>query len=116
MALLSIIDIFFNPVFGWMFKIPPILAILILAFLLGLISTLLQKYLTNQGKMRRLKEDTKRLQEQYKKLMKEDPHKAIKIQQKMLPLQMDLMKESFKPLLVTLIPFLLIFFLLRQML
>jgi uncharacterized membrane protein (DUF106 family) len=34
----------------------------------------------------------------------------MKLQQKILPLQMDLMKESFKPLLVSLIPFLLIFF------
>jgi len=76
---------------------------------LGLVSTLLQKFLTNQAKMKRLREDTKKLQEQIK-AAKGDQAKAMKLQQKILPIQMDLMKESFKPLLVTLIPFLLVFF------
>jgi uncharacterized membrane protein (DUF106 family) len=103
------IDSIFNPVFGWMLKIPPILAIIILALLLGLISTLLQKYLTDQARMKRLRDDTKKYQEQMKKV-RDKPEQMMKIQQKILPIQMELMKESFKPLLVSLIPFLLIFF------
>lgn len=103
------IDSVFNPVFGWLLNIPPILAILFLALVLGLISTLLQKYLTDQAKMKRLKDDTKKYQEQMKKLRGE-PEKLMKVQQKVIPIQMELMKESFKPLLVSLIPFLLIFF------
>ncbi len=103
------VDGMFNPVFGWMMNIPAILAILFMAGLLALISTLLQKWMTDQSKMRRLKDDTKKYQEQMKKL-RDQPDKMMKIQQKMLPIQMDLMKESFKPLLVTIIPFLFIFF------
>jgi uncharacterized membrane protein (DUF106 family) len=103
------IDTVFNPIFGWMLNIPPILAIIILATLLALISTLLQKYLTDQAKMKRLRDDTKKYQEQMKKL-RQKPEEMMKVQQKVLPIQMELMKESFKPLLVTLIPFLLIFF------
>ncbi len=103
------VDAMFNPVFGWMMYIPAIIAILIMAGLLALISTLLQKWMTNQGKMRRLKEDTKKYQEQMKK-SRDDPAKVMKIQQKIMPIQMDLMKESFKPLLVTIIPFLFVFF------
>jgi len=103
------IDAIFNPVFGWMLDIPPIVSIIILASVLGVISTLLQKYLTDQAKMRRLRDDTKKLQEQMKKV-KDDPKKVMSLQQKLMPIQMDLMKESFKPLLVTLIPFLLVFF------
>ena len=105
----TIIDAAFNPVFGWMLNVPPILALLVLATFLALVSTLLQKYLTDQAKMRRLKEDIKKYQEQVKKLRSE-PGKAMKVQQKMMPVQLELMKESFKPLLYSLIPFLLIFF------
>jgi uncharacterized membrane protein (DUF106 family) len=105
----AVIDAIFNPVFGWMLNIPPILAIIILATILALVSTLLQKYLTDQAKMRRLRDDTKKYQEQMKKV-KDDPAKMMKIQEKIMPIQIDLMKESFKPLLVTLIPFLLVFF------
>jgi uncharacterized membrane protein (DUF106 family) len=105
----TIIDTVFNPVFGWMLRIPPVLAIILLALILGLISTLLQKYLTNQSKMRRLKDDTKKYQDQLKKL-RDKPEEMMKVQQKVLPIQMELMKESFKPLLVSLLPFLLVFF------
>ena len=103
------IDTIFNPVFGWMLNIPPIVAIIVLATVLAFISTLLQKYMTDQAKMKRYKDDTKKMQEQLKKV-RDDPQKVMKLQQKMMPIQMDMMKESFKPLLVTLIPFLLVFF------
>lgn len=106
----GIIDAIFNPIFGWLLNIPPILAILILSLILGIISTLLQKYLTDQAKMRRIRDDVKKFQKQYKELARKNPEKALALQQKMLPLQMDMMKESFKPLLVTLIPFLAVFF------
>jgi uncharacterized membrane protein (DUF106 family) len=106
-----IIDTVFNPIFGWMLNIPPLVAILILALVLGLVSTLLQKYLTDQAKLRRLRDDTKKFQEQMKKASKEkDQDKVMKIQAKMMPLQLDMMKETFKPLLVSLVPFLLVFF------
>lgn len=104
----SLTDLLFNPIFGWLLDIPPILAILFLSLLLGLVSTLLQKYLTNQAKLKRLRDDTKKMQKQMKEL--KDPEKVMKMQQKMLPIQMEMMKESFKPLLVTMIPFLLVFF------
>jgi uncharacterized membrane protein (DUF106 family) len=104
-----VVDTIFNPVFGWLLNIPSLLAILFLASLLALISTLLQKYLTNQAKMKRMRDDTKKLQAQMKTL-RDDPKKMMKVQEKLMPLQMELMKESFKPLLVSLIPFLLVFF------
>ncbi|HIH24978.1 TPA: DUF106 domain-containing protein [Candidatus Woesearchaeota archaeon] len=105
----AFVDMIFNPVFGWLLDVPSLLAIVFLASLLALISTLLQKYLTDQAKMKRLRDDTKKYQEQMKRL-REDPEKLLKVQQKVMPIQMELMKESFKPLLVTLVPFLLVFF------
>ncbi len=107
----SIVDTVLTPVFGWLLRIPSIVAILFLSLLLGLVSTLLQKYLTDQAKMRRLKDDTKKLQKQMKDAQKKGEHdKMLKAQQKMMPIQMDLLRESFKPLLWTMVPFLLIFF------
>jgi uncharacterized membrane protein (DUF106 family) len=107
----TFIDAIFNPVFGWILHIPSILAIILLAVVLALLSTLLQKYLTDQARMRRLRDDSKKFQEQVKKASKDKDHdKVMKLQQKILPIQMELMKESFKPLLVSLIPFLLVFF------
>lgn len=105
----AFVDMIFNPVFGWLLDIPSLLAILFLAALLALISTLLQKYLTDQAKMKRLRDDTKKYQEQMKRL-RDDPEKLMKVQQKVMPIQMDLMKESFKPLFVSLVPFLFVFF------
>jgi len=111
MGFKEIIDMLLNPVFSWIFNLPPIVAILILSIVLGLLTTLLQKYMTDQAKMKRLKADTKKYQVQMKELQKKgETEKLMKLQKKMMPLQMDLMKESFRPLFVTMIPFLMIFF------
>lgn len=111
MSFQSIVDAVLDPVLGWALNIPSIWAILILSVVLGAASTLLQKYMTDQAKMKRLKNDTKKLQKQMKELQKEGKQdKMMKVQQKIMPIQMQLMKESFKPLLVTMIPFLLVFF------
>jgi uncharacterized membrane protein (DUF106 family) len=105
------IDTIFNPVFGWLLNIPSLVAIIILAFTLGLVSTLLQKYLTDQAKLKRLREDTKKLQEQIKKATKDkDMNKLSNLQEKIMPIQVDMIKETFKPIIVTMVPFLLIFF------
>jgi uncharacterized membrane protein (DUF106 family) len=107
----AFIDSIFNPIFGWLLNIPPIVAIIILATVLALISTLLQKVLTDQARLKRLREDTKKMQAELKLASKEgDSAKVMKLQGKMMPMQLDMMKESFKPLLYTLIPFLLVFF------
>ncbi|MDD9953952.1 MAG: EMC3/TMCO1 family protein [Candidatus Woesearchaeota archaeon] len=109
--MIEFIDPFLNPVLGWLLDVPPILALLFLSLVLGLFSTLLQKYMTNQRKMKNLKDETKKMQKQMKEYQKKkQEEKMMKVQAKMMPLQMDLMKESFKPLIVTMIPFLVIFF------
>lgn len=110
MAVQEIIDLVLNPVFGWLLNLPPILAILILSVVLGLVSILAQKYMTDQAKMRRLKSDTKKLQKQMKEAQKaKEQDKMMKVQQKLMPIQLDMMKETFKPLLLTMVPFLIIF-------
>jgi len=111
MAIIDIVDMVLNPVFGWLLDIPALIAILFLSVVLGLVNTLLQKYMTNQAKMKRLKDDTKKYQKQLKVYQKEGKtDKMMELQKKLMPIQMQLMKESFRPLIVTMIPFLIIFF------
>jgi len=104
----GVIDAALNPVLGWLFLIPPWLAILFLSCVLALLGTLIQKWMTDQAKLRRLREDTKKNQKKHRELLKTDPEKALKLQQQMLPAQMEMMREGLKPLIVTMIPFLLI--------
>lgn len=97
-----------NPVFGWVLPLPSWLAILIISFILTLITTVIYKYTTNQSEMRRLKDDTKMYQKKLKEL-KDNPKKAMEIQQKAMSVNMEYMKHSFKPMLYTMLPLLVIF-------
>jgi len=106
--MVGFIDTVLTPALGWLFVLPPWLAILFMSAVLALVGTLLQKWLTDQAKLKRLRADTKKLQKSYKELIKTNPEKALKLQQQMLPTQMEMMREGFKPLIATMIPFLLI--------
>lgn len=97
-----------DPVFSPLLSLDPVLGILVISIVITLISTLAYKYLTDQDKLRRLKKDMKKYQEKIKKL-RNQPDKMMKVQQEMMGKNMELMKQSFKPTLYTLIPILIIF-------
>ena len=82
-----------------------IISIIIVAFLLSLVVTLVYKYLTNQVLMKELRGQMKKMQAK----MKAEPDKAVELQKQAMSINMKLMKESFKPLLITIIPFFAIF-------
>jgi len=104
----SAADSVLNPVLGPLLDMNPTLAILIISVVISLISVVLQKYLTDQKKLKDLKKKMKDLQ-QNTKAVKDDPKKMMKLQQEMWALQGPMMKESFKPVIWTMIPFLLLF-------
>ncbi|MEK6964300.1 MAG: EMC3/TMCO1 family protein [Nanoarchaeota archaeon] len=97
-----------NAAFGFVLPWPAWLSILIISFILTLITTLVYKYTTNQSEMKRLKDETKMHQKKLKEL-KGDPKKAMEVQQKAMAVNMEYMKHSFKPMLYTMLPLLLIF-------
>lgn len=101
-------NLILNPVLGWMLDIPPLATIAIVSVFVSIISVLFQKHFTNQDRLKFLKKETKKNQEELKKY-RNDPEKTMKLQKEMMPLQMEMMKESFKPALWTMIPFLLLF-------
>ena len=77
-----------------------------------ILALLVTKYLTNQIKMKELKERQTACQ----KLMKDakgDTVKMQKIQADMMACSMEMMKMSFKPMLITFIPFIIIFTFIR---
>ncbi|MEK6932210.1 MAG: EMC3/TMCO1 family protein [Nanoarchaeota archaeon] len=91
----------------------PVFSLLLISLFLGIISTLCYKYLTNQKLIKETKDDMKRLQEEMK-LLKGDPNKMLEKQKELMQKNAPLMKESFKVVFYTIIPFGVIFLLVRE--
>ena len=94
-------------------NLSPLGTLLTISFILTLLSTLAYKYLTDQKKLKEIKDETKKLQEEMK-LLKNDASKMMEKQKEIMQKNMYVMRSSFKPLLYTFIPFLLIFILLKN--
>ena len=86
--------------------------ILLISIVLSLIVALIYKYATDQAVMRDLKEQLKKYQQQMKEA-KNDLNKLSELQKKAMEVNMKYMKQSFKPMIITMIPFLIIFWWLR---
>ena len=86
----------------------PVVSLIIISSIVTLVSTLVTKWLTNQEHLKSLKERQKVIQ---KDLKNHKPGEKMfeELQAEMLQITMTTMKSSFKPLLVTIIPFLLLF-------
>ncbi len=89
----------------------PIPALVVVSVLVTLISTLAHKWLTNQEHMKSLKKRQKEIQKELKGC--KDECKLKELNSEMLKLTGVMMKSSFKPMFVTIIPFLLLFAWLR---
>ena len=90
----------------------PRASVIVIALAVTFLSMLVTKYLTNQVKMKELKERQTACQ----KLLKDakgDITKMQKIQSDMMACSAEMMKMSFKPMLITFIPFLIIFTFIR---
>jgi len=91
----------------------PLISLIIFSGIITLISTLVTKWLTNQEHLKSLKERQKQIQ---KDLKNHKPGEKMfeELQNEMLQISMVMMKSSFKPMLVTIIPFLVLFNWLRK--
>ncbi len=105
-------DNFFNGIFGFLISWNPLVAIIIISFLMTLLITLAYKFLTNQVLMKSLKEEIKGFQKEMKE-NKDNPQKVMEIQKQALEKNMKYMMHSFKPTLFTFIPLIIIFTWLR---
>lgn len=103
---------FLNPVFdfafGWLLPLPPFWSILILSIIMSLIVIVITKYTTNQDLMKRLKEEQKELQKEIK-MLKDNPEKMMAVQKKQMESSMKYITQSFRPMIFTFIPIIIIF-------
>ncbi|MDO8623025.1 MAG: EMC3/TMCO1 family protein [archaeon] len=81
---------------------------LILVFIITLISTLFQKYGSDQKTIKEMRDEQKRMSEEMKKF-KDDPKKLIEFQKKQFESMPQMMQLTMKPLVFTAIPFILFF-------
>lgn len=86
----------------------PKASIIILAFLVTLVMTLVTKFFTDQDRMKELKEIQKACNIKLKK-NREDGE----AQKQMMECSIELMKHSFKPLLISFIPLIIFFWWIR---
>ncbi|MFH1125862.1 MAG: EMC3/TMCO1 family protein [Candidatus Altiarchaeota archaeon] len=77
---------------------------------LALMSLIVRKVVVDQEKFKKQREDMKELNKQMKEAQKEGDTKRIsETYSKLMQINSEVMKQSFKPMIFTLIPFLLIF-------
>ena len=96
---------FFDAILNLM---PIWLFILLVAFLISLIMTLVYKYTTDQDRMKFLRTELKKTQEDMKKA-KDNPAQFMKIQKKAMEYNLEYMRASFKPTLYTFVPIIIVF-------
>jgi uncharacterized membrane protein (DUF106 family) len=84
------------------------IGMIFITFVITLITTLLQKYTTDQQTLKELKNEQKLLSEEMKKY-KEHPEKLVELQKKQFELMGKTMPLTMRPLLYTAIPFVLFF-------
>ncbi len=101
---------FFNAVFFFKDFVHPAVAVALIAFILTVLTTLAYKLLTNQEKMKTMKEEQKMLQAEIKEQMKQKNHeKMMELQKLAMEKNLAYMKHSMWPMLITLVPLLIIF-------
>ena len=97
-----------NPVFAPLLKMPSLVAILLVSLLVSVIITYVYKWMTDQNLMKELKTKQKEFQKKIKG-HKSNPKEAMKLQKKAMEVNMQYMKHSFKPTLITFLPIIIIF-------
>lgn len=105
---MAFLDPVLTPLLQPLLNASPFLSILILAFVVSIIITLVYKLVTNQELMKSLKDKQKDFQKQMKEL-RSNPEEMMKVQKEAMKINMDYMKQSFKPTLITMLPIILIF-------
>lgn len=86
----------------------PLVFTILISLLTSIISQLSFKLFTNNAFLKQGLKETKELQQKMLK-MNQDDKEYMDVQNKLLDLNMKLMSEQFKPTMITMVPFLLIF-------
>jgi len=107
-AIKNVAHFILNPTAGVLLNLNPYLGMFVIVLLITLITTLAQKYGTDQEALKRIKQEQKLLQEESKKY-KEHPEKLLELQKKQLEIIPKTFDLTMKPLIYTFIPLILFF-------
>ena len=91
----------------------PRIAIIIFSFLVTLFITIVTYYMTDRVRMKELKEKQKALRKEIKK-HRDNPQKMMELNKQMMEDMPEQLKHSFKPMMVTMIPIIIMFGWLRS--
>jgi uncharacterized membrane protein (DUF106 family) len=91
----------------------PRIAIIVLSFLATLFITIINNFMVDKKRMKELKDKQKSLREELKK-HKGNPQKMMELNKQMMEDMPEQLKHSFKPMIVTLVPLLILFNWLRS--
>jgi uncharacterized membrane protein (DUF106 family) len=97
-----------NPIFSPLLRLPFLLAIVIISFIISFLMILAYKKFTDQSLMKDLKGEIKELQKEMRKL-RDKPQEMMQVQKRAMETNMKYMMHSFKPMLITFIPIIIIF-------
>ena len=97
-----------NPLLSPLLNLNPVVAIVIISFGISFIITIAYKLFTDQVLMKELKADLKKAQQEMKQFSK-DPGKMMEMQKEAMKKNMEYMKHSMKPTLITFLPIIIIF-------
>jgi uncharacterized membrane protein (DUF106 family) len=93
----------------------PKTSIVIVSLIVSLISTIVTKYTTDQAMLKSIKDRQKEIQKELKeKKYSQTDKRFMELQSELLGLTGKMFKNSFKPLIITMVPFLLLFYWLRN--
>lgn len=101
------------PIEPVVFGLTPLPFFLVISIILSLFVSLVYKYLTDQTLMKELKKDLKKYQDAMKEA-RSDVEKTSELSKKAMSVNMKYMKQTMKPMFITMLPFLLIFYWLRS--
>ena len=90
----------------------PVLFMAVASLLITIFITLIYKKVTDQSEMKRLRDELKSMQKEIKE-KKDQPEKMMEIQKGLAAKNLEYMKHSFKPMLYTFFPVILVFYWLR---
>ncbi|MFW6383465.1 MAG: EMC3/TMCO1 family protein [Nanoarchaeota archaeon] len=97
-----------DPILSPILYLDPLLSIILVSLIISLGITFAHRKITDQKKMKELKGEIKKHQENMKSL-KDKPDELMKEQKKAMEVNMTYMKNSLKPMLFTFLPIILVF-------
>jgi uncharacterized membrane protein (DUF106 family) len=86
----------------------PKMSIIVIALLVAIFTTTVRYYMIDKGKMKVIRARQKELRKDLKKF-RDNPEKMMEINKQLMEDMPEQMKQSFKPMIITLIPLLILF-------